>query len=537
MARAKKNNVKVNDENQMSLNENAIGTEPVKKLKVVVKKVKNPELSGSKKAEIGSVIDPSKYHPAGTVENEQPDGSVVEGILLERSDKVQTPEDVLADVKAYVAEQSSDGFDPYADLDKSVEEIDAEEGSFINDDGRYIIRGDVRVVRPVGSKSIQILTQHMSTDRECLKHLCKLFLTAQKTRIAAQNRLTAAKRNYEERGIHDPEGLIAMELHVCDQKMAEENTLNILASLISKTKIGQWLNAINGIGPSMSARLIAHFDPERGKHPSSFIHYCGYNDQNTPRYDDSQVREIVNYVCGKSTDITDDMIMKISSMTGRSYRFLDRFSRVVDEETGEVGPRTRKKLESSLKLLTYNRDAKTLMFLITDQFVRRSGPKAPIDPRTGKPKSLYGNYFREKWAELKLKNEQGGFAAYAAELLQRYNYTEKKTLEKLRSGRLSDKHIMMMARRKAGSLFLHHLHTAMMLDMYPGRQVEAPWILTYGGHTDYIAPEVPFEDYFTINPNGIYIPREQSVRMDQDRGFKLNDPSKIWKGYEDISAF
>lgn len=97
------------------------------------------------------------------------------------------------------------------------------------------------------------------------------------------------------------------------------------------------------------------------------------------------------------------------------------------------------------------------------------------------------------------------FADQAAHILATRNIQDKKALEYLKSGRLTPIHIEYRARRKAGTLFLHHYWGAMFLYEHPGELIPLPYQHAYEGHQDFIEPEVPYDKYLQTK-SGIWMP-------------------------------
>jgi len=98
--------------------------------------------------------------------------------------------------------------------------------------------------------------------------------------------------------------------------------------------------------------------------------------------------------------------------------------------------------------INYNPGLKVLCFKAGESFIKQQN----------NPKDIYGKLYAEKYAYYTKKNEEGGFADFAKQILSEKNFSKateaKKTYE---SGKLPKGHINAMARRYAVKIFLSHL--------------------------------------------------------------------------------
>lgn len=136
----------------------------------------------------------------------------------------------------------------------------------------------------------------------------------------------------------------------------------------------------------------------------------------------------------------------------------------------------------------YNLQAKQLVYLLGESFVKVSNRG-----------SLYGRVYAERKAEETVNNANGVYADLAKEALAKKNFG--KTTESYKAyieGRLPAAQIHARAKRHAVQLFLSHLYEAMYMDYHKKPVEHEIYPIAYLGHTDYIGPEVPFEDYISI---------------------------------------
>lgn len=155
---------------------------------------------------------------------------------------------------------------------------------------------------------------------------------------------------------------------------------------------------------------------------------------------------------------------------------------VTDDEGFLIPKRDKEKLIGQVAKIPYNKNLKTLLFKVSESFVKVSG----------KDDSLYGKLFKEFKAEEIRKNEAGELADQAAEILESKNFSKSTEAYKAYSeGRLPDAHINARAKRKVQKIFVSHIFEAMWWDHY-GTKPPVPYVFGEMGHNDYIGPEIPF---------------------------------------------
>lgn len=233
-------------------------------------------------------------------------------------------------------------------------------------------------------------------NRAELNALVQELEVAQKSRIQAANRLRAMQQ-----GVDMPANsatISGMKLLLDQHIQMEQNCLEMVKAVTDNDPICCWANEIVGIGPRLSAPLRGAFDPEKAKYASSLIQFVGYNIQNAPRYNDDNVQEILEQVCEdfgiaykerNEYQVTDEVLSYVSLYTGRSSEYLQKYAYDKDRKR-----RTWAKVASSLKRPYYSPKMRKHMYLITDQFNKRSGPSAPIIEELGRCASLRSSLSR-----------------------------------------------------------------------------------------------------------------------------------------------
>lgn len=141
--------------------------------------------------------------------------------------------------------------------------------------------------------------------------------------------------------------------------------------------------------------------------------------------------------------------------------------------------------ESYLAKPPYNLDLKTTMYKIGDCFIKNKNRG-----------SLYGEIFTKRLAEETIKNDMLLYKDQAEAILNSKDFSrnDSETKKCLMEGKLSKAHLAARARRYAVKMFVSHVFEAMWWCEY---HTEPPkhYILSIGGHHDYIAPEVDYHSF------------------------------------------
>ena len=143
-------------------------------------------------------------------------------------------------------------------------------------------------------------------------------------------------------------------------------------------------------------------------------------------------------------------------------------------------------LQSYLAKPPYNRELKKRLYVTANlSFV--------MNKNRG---SLYGRILDQRLAEEKVKNEMLEYKDQAEEWLEKKKYKPTSQAYKLmKQGKLCDGHLVLRAYRYAEKLFVSHIFEAMWWNYYH-EPAPSHYILSIGGHHDYIAPEVDYREFF-----------------------------------------
>lgn len=185
------------------------------------------------------------------------------------------------------------------------------------------------------------------------------------------------------------------------------------------------------------------------------------------------------YICIKggepegSKKITDNHIVELCAMTQWKFTHFQ-------EAKSKSGAYDKKKVINRCAMVPYNMTLKTLMYKISDSFIKNKGRG-----------SLYGRIYTERKAEEIRKNEAGEYKEIALRQFKTKKFVKKEMIECYSSGKLSPLHIELRSRRIAIRVFLVHVFEEMWWENY---NTEPPKFYPFAslGHMDYIGPEVPY---------------------------------------------
>jgi len=154
----------------------------------------------------------------------------------------------------------------------------------------------------------------------------------------------------------------------------ERDLLRVLTERIARHPAWPWLGRVRGLGPSLSARLLARLEIERAPTPSSFWSYCGLATVAARLYRCEE--------CG----------YELSLPAGRHLRSVHRVpgsARPCASMLAAIGEGTRRVAQprpSRGESAPYDREAKKLCYLIGTSFVRQG--------------DAYRRYYNEQRARL-----------------------------------------------------------------------------------------------------------------------------------------
>jgi len=353
---------------------------------------------------------------------------------------------------------------------------------------KFDIQGLASISKDVKNSVVEI------KSRDELRFLTDSYYQAQNRRIAADGQIRSIIQGYDTGEDPNDTSMIPSALLWVSENAAneEKQIYKLLDAYTDTTPVGRWCKAVTGLGPVITAVMLATFNIEQCTHVNQFNSYAGLNDNNCPWLGTTKASDIIKEAiveCGydlsdiKPSDKISNKVLKvISEKTGRDPV---KLLKMKDEKKDCV---TRKSLESGLAKIPYNKDLKKNLWLLGESFVKVSN----------KESSLYGKIYKEKKELENYLNDNGEFAEQARIKLATTNIGKSTDAYKYYSeGKLPPAHIQARAKRYAVKLFISHLFDAMYMDYYK-KLPPLPYPIAHQGHVDIVDPEVPYKYYIEI---------------------------------------
>ena len=333
------------------------------------------------------------------------------------------------------------------------------------------------------SKTVKESTTKMNRDQA--RVIIDSYYQIQKVRIAFQNQTRAVVQGYDEENVEQLS--VTWILRYCEN--LENQIKKLIQGYAESVPVCRWAMQVKGIGPIFAVSLWCYIDMNICKHANQFLSYAGLNDNNVPWLGKEKAESIVNEAyleCGlaKSDPLNDDVIIFVASKSGRKFENVLRGFENHKALNGDNNVSDRVTLIRYLSKPPYNRNLKTVCYLIGQSFCK-------VSTRGSK----YGMLYRERRAYETMNNENLMYKDQAERLLSEKNYDKSTpTYKSLSEGKLSAAHINQRSLRWATKIFLTHFFEACWINKY---HTEPPVIypIAFQDHVDYIEPEVPYEEF------------------------------------------
>ncbi len=397
-----------------------------------------------------------------------------------------------------------------------------------------------------------MMTFNPTTDLEATKRLTKDLAQAAGTLTRAEARfLVSAYYRMQENRIrtaHQTRTLSDQPHQTLEWLFEQNNTLEnqvkrALGYYASAHPVGEWMQSITGIGPVISAGLLAHIDITICNTASRIWRYAGL-DPTVKWPNTTQVTDAIksHYPDGVPKVIPFIDATQIAVEFGRNPGlFMDRLRREhgnsvtktqfgnlihelqddkikftkteIREALNEYSVPTRVKLDELDDALLTDifginpnefviHARKTFCVGVTPETLTKEIKRLPWNAELkslcafklgesfvkvqNNPNDIYGKLYATRKAQEQTRNDALEFRDIA---LQRANTVSKSTeaYRHYSAGKLPPAHIHARARRYAVKIFLSHLHEV-WYEMHFGKQPPAPYAMVHLGHTDYIPP-------------------------------------------------
>lgn len=317
------------------------------------------------------------------------------------------------------------------------------------------------------------LTQELKQDargmgREEARFLVDAYYMMQKDRIAAGNQVSAGARQDA-----PPMPLVTwLNNHL---KAIEQRIQGLLGQYAEASPVGQWSLSVCGIGPVISAGLLAHIDIAQAPTVGHIWRFAGV-DPTYKWHGKEGGAALVQAALGRKTGSlsAEDMAALAAAANMRVENLLPRFTDV----HGKPVAHTAANAVNALAKRPWNAGLKTLCWKIGESFVKVSGNDADV----------YGKVYRERKELEEERNAAGLFADQAAAALEAKNFRRDTTAKQCyEQGILPPGHIHARAKRYAVKLFLAHWHHV-AYECHFGVPPPKPYVIEHLGHAHYIGP-------------------------------------------------
>lgn len=280
------------------------------------------------------------------------------------------------------------------------------------------------------------------TAREA-RYLTDLYYQFQDNRIRA----AAQIRSMESTEVKEPH--LTLDWVFAQSEKLEGSIRSVLGEFAKNRVVGAWSQSILGIGPVISAGLIANI--------SMRVWVCMAPDE------EKQKRRKAAEQCRLTKACSIACHEKPLNTVGMIWRYAGLDS-TVKWEKGKKRP--------------WNASLKRLCWLIGQSFVKVSN----------NPKDYYGHFYRLRKEQEVRNNDAGKFAEQAARILVEKKISKETDAYKAYSvGKLPPAHIQQRAERYAVKLFLSHWHAVAFRAEFEAPPPK-PYVITHLGHADHILP-------------------------------------------------
>lgn len=292
------------------------------------------------------------------------------------------------------------------------------------------------------------------TDTEA-RYLVDAYYIMQDDRKRANNQVRALGESVE------PHSVLAW---LADQsETLESQVKRALDKYTQAHKMGEWMRRVKGIGPVLSAGVLAHIDISRAPTVGHIWRFAGLD----PTTKWTSRADAEKWVKENGVDIP---------LAARTFnvRHETLFRTASTDKDGNPIKPTAKSLAAAIAKRPWNTALKTLCWKIGQSFMKLSNDE----------ECFYGRIYRERKQYEIERNERGDNAALAETLKTKVGKSTE-AYKHLSEGRLPPGQIDARARRYAVKLFLSHLHGEWYQQHF-GKPPPLPYPIAILGHAHFI---------------------------------------------------
>ena len=261
-------------------------------------------------------------------------------------------------------------------------------------------------------------------------------------------------------------------------QITEKNIQGLLAVASGGRQIGQWAESIRGIGPVISAGLLAHIDIAKAPTVGHIWRFAGLDPTLDWLGKEKSAKLLRELTGGISGSVSDEQFAQIATEANRKAdTLMEQVQRFADS-TGKGDYLSKDNIIKTLSKRPYNADLKLICWKAGESFVKVCNHEADV----------YGHVYASRKMWETQNNESGKYAEQAAAKLERVGRSTD-AYKSYVLGKLPPAHLHARAKRYAVKLFLSHWHHV-AYELEYGTPPPKPYILDRpnSGHTDFIAP-------------------------------------------------
>lgn len=330
----------------------------------------------------------------------------------------------------------------------------------------------VNQLDPVQRLSRDLAKAAMTLSDAEARYLVDAYYQTQDQRMRSDNQARTQQK------IGEPHGVLSW---LADQStILESQVKRALDKYTEAHVMGSWMRSIHGIGPVISAGLLAHININKAPTVGHIWRYAGLDPTVTwqGRVKAEALMKALKEQYGNASlpEMVEIAARKVNRKSENYYAYLAA-SDFRKEQTCSIATLTK-----WLAMPPWNGQLKTLCWKIGESWVKHAGSE----------KCYYGHFYLEfKQKEIE-RNEAGGNAETAK---LRVNTVGKGTeaREHYEAGRLPPAQIHARAKRKATKLFLAHMHGEWYRRAFD-KEPPLPYPIAFMGHTHFIGPEDRVDD-------------------------------------------
>lgn len=314
------------------------------------------------------------------------------------------------------------------------------------------------------TKDLKVAAMTMTANEA--RYLVDTYYQMQENRKRAENQVRALSADEE------PHATIAWLSK--NARWLENQIKRALDVYGDASPLGRWAKSQIGIGPVISAGLLAHINLEAAPTVGHIWNFAGLS-PDVKWFSAVEATAIVKEVVGEARKITPEHVATCALKVNRKVASLEKGREFLKRQSQQKGW-TRDVLKSVLSLRPWNARLKTLCWKIGESFVKVKG----------KPDAYYGILYIERRALEDERSAKGEFKKQAEEGAKRVGKSTE-AYKAYSKGFLPAGHLYARAKRYAVKRFLAHYHE-MGYKLVLGKSPPNPYPLGIQGHTGYEAP-------------------------------------------------